>query len=307
MATGYTISDLDSRLKSYLETNGVDVLTKALFNSESAKYFQIQTGVTAEQPIIRLDSTITLADASSCGFSATGTDTFTNRLLSPKFLKVNKEFCPKTLLKTWAHSDVKMAATGQELPFEELLINNNVDQLAKVNEQLIWEGDTTDGTGNLALMDGIITIARADENTVKIDAGSDSLWTRVQKTWLALDPAIADKCTLFMSIANYKQLIVDLMNSNQFHIFEEYAGEYRMSMPGTNLVIRGVSGITEDVLIATPEENLYLGVDAESDSEIVDLYFDKSSRTFKFVVEYAYCVQYAFSEFVYINEANGSN
>lgn len=307
MATGYTISGLDSRLKNYLETNGVEVLTKALFNSESAKYFNIQTGVTAEQPIIRLDSTITLADASSCGFSATGTDTFTNRLLSPKFLKVNKEFCPKTLLKTWAHSDVKMAATGQELPFEELLINNNVNELAKVNEQLIWEGDTTDGTGNLALMDGILTIARADANTVKIDAGSDSLWTRVQKTWLALDPAIADKCTLFMSIANYKQLIVDLMNANQYHIFEEYQGEYRMTMPGTNLVIRGVSGITEDVIVCTPEENLYLGVDGESDDEIVDVYFDKSSRTFKFVVEYAYCVNYAFSEFVYINEAQGSN
>jgi hypothetical protein len=307
MATGYTISGLDSRLKNYLETNGVEVLTKALFNSESAKYFNIQTGVTAEQPIIRLDSTITLADASSCGFSATGTDTFTNRLLSPKFLKVNKEFCPKTLLKTWAHSDVKMAATGQELPFEELLINNNVNELAKVNEQLIWEGDTTDGQGNLALMDGILTIARADANTVKIDAGSDSLWTRVQKTWLALDPAIADKCTLFMSIANYKQLIVDLMNANQYHIFEEYQGEYRMTMPGTNLVIRGVSGITEDVIVCTPEENLYLGVDGESDDEIVDVYFDKSSRTFKFVVEYAYCVNYAFSEFVYINEAQGSN
>ena len=298
---------MDSRLKNYLETNGVEVLTKALFNSESAKYFNIQTGVTAEQPIIRLDSTITLADASSCGFSATGTDTFTNRLLSPKFLKVNKEFCPKTLLKTWAHSDVKMAATGQELPFEELLINNNVNELAKVNEQLIWEGDTTDGTGNLALMDGILTIARADANTVKIDAGSDSLWTRVQKTWLALDPAIADKCTLFMSIANYKQLIVDLMNANQYHVFEEYQGEYRMTMPGTNLVIRGVSGITEDVIVCTPEENLYLGVDGESDDEIVDVYFDKSSRTFKFVVEYAYCVNYAFSEFVYINEAQGSN
>lgn len=303
----YTISALDSRLKNYLETNGVDVLTKALFNSESAKYFQIQTGVTAEMPIIRLDSAITLADASSCGFSATGTDTFTNRLLSPKFLKVNKEFCPKTLLKTWAHSDVKMAATGQELPFEEILIDNNIKELAKVNEQLIWEGDTTDGTGNLAMMDGILTIARADENTVKIDAGSDNLWTRVQKTWLALDPAIADNCTIFMSISNYKQLIVDLMNANQYHIFEEYQGAYEMTMPGANVKIKGVSGITEDVIIATPEDNLYLGVDAENDSEIVDVYFDKSSRTFKFVVEYAYCVNYAFSEFVYINEAQGSN
>jgi hypothetical protein len=86
MATNYTVESLDTRLKTYLETNGVEVLTKALFNSESAKYFSIQTGVTAETPIIRLDSSITLADASTCGFEATGSDTFTNRLLSPKFL-----------------------------------------------------------------------------------------------------------------------------------------------------------------------------------------------------------------------------
>ena len=298
----YTINDLDSRLKTYLETNGTEVLTKALFNSESAKYFQIQTNVTAEQPIIRLDSTITLADASTCGFEATGSDTFSNRLLSPKFLKVNKEFCAKTLLKTWAHSDVRMNALGETLPFEELLINNNINELAKVNERLIWEGKTSGGVGNMALMDGILTIARADENTVKLEKGSDDLWTRVEKTWLALAPEVADKCTLFMSIANYKQLIVELMNKNMYHVFETYEGEYRMTMPGTNLVIRGVSGITEDVLVCTPEDNLYLGVDGENDSEVCDFYFDKSSRTFKFCIEYAYAVNYAFSEFVYINE-----
>lgn len=297
----YTINDLDSRLKNYLESNGVEVLTKALFNSESAKYFNIQTNVTAEQPIIRLDSTITLADASNCGFTATGSDTFTNRLLSPKFLKVNKEFCPKTLLKTWAHSEVRMNALGQEMPFEELLISNNINELAKVNEKLIWEGDTTSGSGNMLLMDGIITIAKADENTVKQSKGTDTIWQRVQKIWLALDPAVADKTTIFMSIANYKQLIVELMNANMFHVFEEYQGTYEMTMPGANVKIKGVSGITSDTIVATPEDNLYLGVDGESDDEMVDLYFDKSSRNFKFVVEYAYCVNYAFSEFVILN------
>ena len=297
----YTITNLDSRLKTYLETNGVEVLTKALFNSESAKYFNIQTGCTAEQPIIRLDSTITLADASNCGFTATGSDTFTNRLLSPKFLKVNKEFCPKTLLKTWAHSDVKMNALNQEMPFEELLISNNINELAKVNERLIWEGDTTSGSGNMLLMDGIITIAKADENTVKQSKGTDTIWQRVQKLWLALPAEIADKTTIFMSIANYKQLIVELMNANMFHVFEEYQGTYEMTMPGANVKIKGVSGITQDVILATPEDNLYLGVDGESDDEVVDLYFDKSSRNFKFVVEYAYCVNYAFSEYVILN------
>ena len=298
----YTINDLDSRLKNYLETNGTEVLTKALFNSESAKYFQIQTGVTAETPIIRLDSSITLADASTCGFEATGSDTFSNRLLSPKFLKCNKEFCPKTLLKTWAHSDVRMNALGQELPFEELLINNNINELAKTNERLIWEGDTTSGTGNMLLMDGIITIAKKDENTVKQEKGSDTIWQRVQKIWLALPAEIADKTTIFMSIANYKALIVELMNANMYHVFETYDGTYEMTMPGANVKIKGVSGITSDVILATPEDNLYLGVDGESDSEVVDLYFDKSSRTFKFCIEYAYCTNYAFSEFVYINQ-----
>ena len=301
MATDYTISGLDSRLKTYLETNGVEVLTKALFNSESAKYFQIQTGCTAEQPIIRLDSTITLADASNCGFTATGSDTFSNRLLSPKFLKVNKEFCPKTLLKTWAHSDVKMNALGQEMPFEELLISNNINELAKVNERLIWEGDTTSGEGNMLLMDGIVTIAKKDENTIKQQKGSDDLWARVEKIWLSLPAEIADKTTIFMSIANYKQLIVDLMNKNMYHVFETYDGTYEMTLPGANVKIKGVSGITQDVILATPEDNLYLGVDGESDSESVDLYFDKSDRTFKFVVEYAYAVQYAFSEYVILN------
>lgn len=297
----YTINDLDSRLKNYLESNGVEVLTKALFNSESARYFQIQTGVTAEQPIIRLDSTITLADASNCGFTATGSDTFTNRLLSPKFLKVNKEFCPKTLLKTWAHSEVRMNALGQEMPFEELLISNNINELAKVNEKLIWEGDTTSGSGNMALMDGIITIAKADENTVKQSKGTDTIWQRVQKLWLALPAEIADKTTIFMSIANYKQLIVELMNANMFHVFEEYQGTYEMTMPGANVKIKGVSGITQDVLVCTPEDNLYLGVDGESDSEVCDFYFDKSDRTFKFIVEYAYCTNYAFSEYIILN------
>ena len=298
----YTINDLDSRLKNYLETNGTEVLTKALFNSESAKYFQIQTGCTSEQPIIRLDSSITLADASTCGFEATGSDTFSNRLLSPKFLKVNKEFCPKTLLKTWAHSDVRMNALGQELPFEELLINNNINELAKVNERLIWEGDTTSGTGNMLLMDGIITIAKKDENTVKQEKGTDTIWQRVQKIWLALPAEIADKATIFMSIANYKQLIVELMNENMFHVFEEYQGTYEMTLPGANVKIKGVSGITSDIILATPEDNLYLGVDGESDDEVCDLYFDKSSRTFKFCIEYAYCTNYAFSEFVILNQ-----
>lgn len=299
----YTITNLDSRLKNYLENND-EVLAKVLFNSESAKYFNVQTGVTAEQAIVRLDSSIVLGDGSDCGFEAQGSDTFTNRLLKPEFIKVNKEFCPKTLLKTWQHSQVKMNALGQaeEMPFETLLINTNLEALAVENEKLIWEGDKSK-TGNIAKMDGIITIAKADSNTVKQTKENDKVWDRCKQLWLGWDATIAEKPTIFMSIANYKKLVAEIMESNFYHVFETQSGNtYEMTLPATDVKIKGVSGITSDVIIATPESNLYLGVDATNDTDTVDMYFDKSDRTFKMVVEYAYCVNYAFSEYVYINE-----
>lgn len=299
----YTITNLDSRLKNYLENND-EVLAKVLFNSESAKYFNIQTGVTAEQAIVRLDSSIVLGDGNDCGFEAQGSDTFTNRLLKPEFIKVNKEFCPKTLLKTWQHSQVKMNALGQaeEMPFETLLINTNLEALAVENEKLIWEGDKSK-TGNIAKMDGIITIAKADSNTVKQTKENDKVWDRCKQLWLGWDATIAEKPTIFMSIANYKKLVAEIMESNFYHVFETQSGNtYEMTLPATDVKIKGVSGITSDIIIATPESNLYLGVDAQNDTDTVDIYFDKSDRTFKMVVEYAYCVNYAFSEYLYINE-----
>lgn len=299
----YTITNLDSRLKNYLENND-EVLAKVLFNSESAKYFNIQTGVTAEQAIVRLDSSIVLGDATDCGFEAQGSDTFTNRILKPEFLKINKEFCPKTLLKTWQHSQVKMNALGQaeEMPFETLLINTNLEALAVENEKLIWEGDKSK-TGNIAKMDGIITIAKADSNTVKQTKETEKVWDRCKQLWLGWDATIAEKPTIFMSIANYKKLVAEIMESNFYHVFETQNGNvYEMTLPATDIKVKGVSGIQSDVIIATAESNLYLGVDATNDTDTVEMYFDKSDRTFKMVVEYAYCVNYAFSEYVYINE-----
>lgn len=300
----YTIENLDERLKNYLDTNNVELLTKTLFNSESAKYFNIQTGVTAPQPIAKLDTSISLADGTACGFEANGSDTFSNRLLEPAFIKVNKEWCPKALLKTWAHSDVKMNALGQAeaMPFESVILNANLEAISVANERLIWEGDTNSEDGNLNRLNGIITIAKADENTVKQTKESDEVFARCQQIFLALNQDIADKAVIFMSLANFRKLIVELTNKNMYHIFEQHNGTYEMTLAGTNVQIKGVSGIKSDIIIATPIENLYLGVDAQNDTDTVDMYFDKSTRTFKMVVEYAYAVQYGYSEYILINE-----
>lgn len=309
MATSYTISSLDSRLKNYLDVNKDQLIMDAIFNSKSSKLFQLQTGVKSETAIVRLDSTVEFAN-DSCSFSAGGTDTFTNRTLVPNFIKVNKVYCDKDLLNSWKASDVRIAATNNDsIPFEQQILEQNGKVISSEIEKLLWVGDKTNGTGNMAYADGLKTLIDADVTNSVIPAANviakstDTVYERVQKLWLALPANIADKCTIVMNITNYKNMIVELADANLFHIFEEYDGEYRMRLPFANIDVIGVEGLEgQDVIYAMPLDEVYYGVDLENDNEDVDFYFDKSDRNFKYVCEFVVAVQYAFPEHIFINE-----
>ena len=312
MATSYTITNLDAKLKNYLSANNDELVSKAVFNSKSSRLLNLQTGVKNPTAIVRLDSSVTLADGTACGFNATGEDVFTNRVLTPAFIKVNKQFCPKDFLNTWKATDVKLAATSENggMPFEEQIIDANLNQLGAIVEKLIWQGDKTNGTGNMALADGLYTLMNADITNNVIPAanvlakGTDTIWQRVQKLWLAMDPAMAGNATILMSVSNFKQMIIDLTNSNLYHIFEEInEGEYSISMPGAaGTTIRGIEGLEGlDVIIATPMDNLYYGVDLEGDAEDVDLFYSQDDRVFKMVIEFVVATNYAIPEYIYVN------
>lgn len=307
----YTITDLDAKLKNYLSANKDQLISNAIFNSKSSKLFTLQTGVKNPTAIVRLDTSVNLADGTSCGFSATGSDTFTNRILTPAFLKLNKQYCAKDFLNTWKASDIQMGATKENggMPFEEKILDENIKALGAVVEKLLWQGDKTNGTGNMALADGLTTLMTADITSTAIPAANviakstDSVYTRVEKLWKALPANIADRCTIVMSISNYKDMIVELANSNNFHIFETYEGEYRMRLPFANIDVRGIEGLEGmDWIIAMPLDEVYYGVDAENDTEDVDLFWDQAARLFKLVIEFAVAVNYVFPENIFINK-----
>ena len=308
MATSYTISSLDQRLKDYLEVNKDQLITDTIFNSKSSKLFTLQTGVKNETAIVRLDSTVEFAN-DDCSFNAGGSDTFTNRTLVPNFIKVNKVYCDKDLLKSWKASDVRIAATNNDsIPFEQQILENNGKVIAAEIEKILWVGDKTNGQGNMAYADGLKTLIDNDITNNVIPAANviakstDNLWTRVEKLWLALPANIADKATIVMSITNYKNLIAEMADANMYHVFEQYEGEYRFRLPYANIDVIGVEGLEGvDDIYAMVLDEVYYGVDLENDSEDVDFYFDKSDRNFKYVCEFVIAVQYAFPEHIYIN------
>lgn len=300
----YNIENLDARLKNYLETNGVEVISKVYFDSESAKYFDIQTGVKGglEKPIITLDHEVVLADGSSCGFEAQGGDTFSQRTLKGQALKVNKEFCAKDLMSSWAHAETKANAIGQAdaLPFEAQLINGNLAEIARKNGRLLWEGKKTSGD----LIDGIITLTKTADGTKKYTAEeNETIYARCKRLYMVWDNTIGLTPKIWMSLTNFKKLIQELVDLNLYHVFEKQDSTYSIMLPGFDVEIKGLSDITSDDIVLCPQENLVMGVDAENDAEVVDLWFDKSDRTFKFVVEYALSVNFRIADYMYIMQA----
>ena len=306
----YSITNLDSALKSYVDGNKAELVSKAIFSAKSTGFMSLQTGVKAQTPIVVMDDTVTFQDGSECGFSASGNTTFTDRMLTPAFIKVNKSWCGKDLLNTFANNEVRVGAGKEQMPFEELITNNLIKKIGLELEKLIWQGDSTNGVGNLALMDGILTLMTADITNSVIPAGNvqakgtDKIYERAVKLWNALPSSIADDSAIIMGTDMFRAMVSEILVANNYHVVVNYEkGKYEMTIPYTNVTVYGVTGLDGiNAVIATPWSNLFYGVDAENDAETFDLWYSKDDRVFKFDCEFAASVNYAVPEYIYVNK-----
>lgn len=306
----YSITNLDSALKNYVDGNKAELVSKAIFSAKSTNFMNLQTGVKSQQPIVVMDDTVTFQNGADCGFSASGDTTFTDRMLEPAFIKINKSWCDKTFLKTFAKNEVRVGAGKEEMPFEQLITSNLIKKIGKELEKLIWQGDKTHGVGNMALLDGILTLMTADITSTAIPAGNvqakgtDKVYERAVKLWNALPSDIADDAAIIMGTDNFRAMVTEILVANNYHLVVNYEkGRYEMTIPYTNVTVYGVTGLDgTDVIIASPWNNFFYGVDAEDDSEVFDLWYSKDDRVFKFDCEFAAAINYAVPEYIYVNK-----
>lgn len=303
----YTISNLDSALKNYVDASKSELVSNAIFSAKSTRLMQLQTGVKNVTPIVRMENEVVFQDGSECGFNAQGATTFTNRNLDPAFVKVNMSWCDKDLLKTWAAYTVAVGAGRETRPFEEKTTSNLINKIGEKLEKVIWQGDTTGSDPDI--MNGLYTMIESDITNSVIPAanvqqkGTDTVFERCMKLFNALPANIGDNTAILMSTANFRTLVSDVLIANNYNMVVDYTENYELVLPHTNIKVYGVAGLDGvDALIATPLENLYYGVDAEDDAEVFDFWYSKDDKLFKFDCEFAAAVQYAIPENIFINE-----
>ena len=298
MANSYNVT----ALPDYVDQHRAELIAKAVLTAKSADLFTLLTGVKGPTALNRISSEVVFGDGAACGWTESGSTSLTQRVLTPKALKVNMSICDKTLLSKWANYLVRVEAgkTDRDLPFEEEFTADVIKGVKAGIEKMIYQGDST-STGSVEF-DGLLKILTASgSSVVEASAASSATAYAFIKAVAAQFPAtILDKddLVILVSMPTYNEYMQDLVTANLYH-YNPGDGENEYKLPGTNIRVIGVNGLNnaaEDYAIGGSLSNIFYGVNLEDGDEIFDLWYSKDNREFRFVIEFVAGVQVGFDD-----------
>ena len=291
--TNFLVSSLPDYVK-----NNEDLLIASfgLPNNGTRRFIGVQTGIKKSAYLNYLGFTGAFQDGSSCGFNPLDEIALGQKTIEVAAVKEDGEICPETLLGKWGEWKVRIAATQNDLPFEEYIMTALLDGIRKGIEVQIWTGDTA-GTD---LIDGFLTQFGADGNTVTVTlTGVTGAYDAVKTVYFGMSAEALDKGGLiFVDPVIYRALINDVTVLNMFHYTGDASTE-EFILPGTDVRVIKTPGLAgTKAIVGTFGDNLVYGTDMENDNEAVDLWWSEDNRVFRYQVKWNMGVAYHFSEHI---------
>lgn len=298
-------------LNAYTNENAMDLIKEAVLRGRTVDLIQVQGGIKSSATINRLSTTLN-AQAGACGWSATGSTTLDQRTISVCDIKINESICLNDLEAYYTQVMMNPGSYNTDIPFEQLFAENKRDQILALVEDLIWKGNTSTGTGNLALCDGFVKLFNAGITASSAFYGTYSTANLSTEIIAKVDQAIAklntdiidsDDLHLFMSYADYRTYAKALRDANYFAYTgaENQGLDFSQVHPGTNVRVVAVRGLNStNRWVLTRASNLYVGTDLLSDAEDFKIFYSQDNDEVRFLAKWKLGVQVAWlDEVVY--------
>ena len=301
-----------SALAAYTKENENLLVAASVLGSKTADLIKskgnVLVGVKSSEKINIMNTDAVFQDGSSCGFSASGTTTFTQRSVTVGKIKVNEALCPKSLESVYLQKALAAGSKYDSIAFAAEYSDLKAKKIAAQLETAIWTGDTASGTGNINKFDGLQKLIAADANV--IDANSVAIYGSVQTSItsanvVAVFDAIykgipaqvvaADDMTIFCGQDVFRTYTIALKNANMFHYQFDGKADSEFVLPGTSIKVVAVQGLngTND-LYAMRLSNIFLGTDLMDEEGRFEIFWAKEADQIRYVSEFKMGVNYAF-------------
>lgn len=278
MANAFVVS----ALTDYVEVKKDELLVKATLGGETLKHVEIMANVKGKQNLNYLDSTIVLGDGSACGFNPQGSDVFSDKQIEVKPVKIEKEWCAKSLKDKYAGYQLMWEAGRETLPFEQKIAESNMNAIQESVEDLVWKGNSA------LTIDGFVAQITGDSATIKVQVATGaSVTDKVEAVVDGLTDIMLKKgVKVYMAPSTFRAYVKE-QNANccaNRQIVDaakgemDYVGDSRVKL----VAILGLEG-TNHIVAATPDALVY-GTDIEGAENVYRLWYNEDEDTFRFRV-----------------------
>jgi hypothetical protein len=295
-------------LTAYVDQEKLPLIKKSILKGRTAELITVQPGIKSAAAINILGSTIN-AMAGACGWNPSGSTALTQRNITVVDLQIPEAICLTDLEAYYTQKMMNPGSYNETIPFEGIYAEEKADQIQALVDDLAWKGNTSTGTGNLALVDGFIKLLTAANGCVESAySGSFAAGTIID----AVDDMVAKVPSDVIDLADLKLLVgyevyrlyaKALRDANLFHYTGAEGADFRMMIPGTNVEIVAVRGLNNtNKAYLTPASNLYMGTDLLNDAENFAIWYSQDNDEVRFKAKFKMGVQVAFPEFVVIHK-----
>lgn len=281
----------------------------------------IKSNIKYKEPIKKIATGNLLSNA-SCDFSATGSVTLTERVLTPKELQVNQQLCKKDFRSDWEAEEMGISVYDKLAPsFADFILARYAAGVAAENEVSFWRG----ATGTTGQYDGICTLIAADaalpasQEIAGTTVTASNVLVELRKIVSNIPPTILGKEDLFiyLPVNMYYAYIQALGGFGASGLGAAGVGgqgtmwyqNQALSIDGIKVVL--AEGLASNVAIAAQKSNLYFGtglLDDMNEVRLIDTSETLGDQNVRIVMRMTGCANYGFAEEIVtygiINSAN---
>jgi hypothetical protein len=297
-------------LTAYVDQERMALIKKMILQGRSVRYLTVQPDIKSAASINLLSSNLD-AQAGGCGFTDAGTTILTQNTLNVCPLKVNESICLNTLEQYYTQAMMNPGSYSTQIPFEQIYAEEKVSQISSLIDNLIWRGNTSTGSGDLALCNGFIALADVTYSGSVVDGNVANYTAITAANIIAIvDDAVnaipaniidQDDLYLYCGYDFYRTYATALRNANLFHYTgaEDQGEQFSQIVPGTNVRIIAVKGLnTTNKFFISSKSNLFFGTDLLNDYENFELWYSMDFQEVRMASKWKQGVNAAFWDYV---------
>lgn len=295
-------------LAPYIEEQSTEILTDLIYSSSLMERIQVMENVKGSEKIKLLDADFELQSAEDCDLDEQGTIHFSDKTITTTRVGFKLSLCNEDLVGKWSQLLLAVGASRQdeELPFEAVLTAYIIKKTAYKNQNLMFRGDTTSLTPDLAHYDGFVKLWNADAAVANVNVAEAGFtntngFTIAQAMANAIPGDVVDNGIVAEVIGNRSDLqavINSIWNAKDYsaNVQKSDDGTISFELPTTTTTFRSYPQLQPGEMFAVIYQFMFFGTDLLDDMSGIKIWFDENTDKLYIKCRFRSGVQYVFGD-----------